>query len=984
MNIRSRRLPLLALFVAAGTVYGQYSILPARGSNQVAGINSLANPFVAYVTDSNGHAAPGVTVTFNANPNSGYFLLPSGTQTQSASATSDLQGLVEAPQFFTIGFAGQFLIQATSGNSTGQFILIVTQKIGTLLFASPANSCFLGETVTLQLTLNPNPGGGKVAFYDGTYLLGYGQVVAGVATLRTILPSAGTRHLVARYVGTPFTPYSSPAQITYNVQALPVKAFGPASWTTAATPSALVTADFNLDGKLDIAVASGNTVQFYWGNGDGTMRTGSSLVLTGASTITNLWAIDTNVDGYVDLVASDGVKAAYIAQNDGAGNFSLQYTSGTSAAPNPTLVFADFDRDGIVDFVNFGGVTYYGFVNDSWGAIGTPPSSFTLFPTIGPAIAADINDDGILDLIQANSGGVTFYQGTGSGRFVAGQSFSVPAQLLVADDINGDGFYKIASALPGGNTIAEIYDAPAGYAASTFILPAGGVNSLNWVDLNGDGILDLMVQTTLPGGSNQAYVLYGKTDGTLQNPVTMGSGGNVAAFADFNGDGIPDMVLGTSSTVSIQPGGSGGPLAVYNGTSNNTLPNGTLNVAYSTQITGAGGVRPYSFQITAGQQPNGLKLTVNRLGSGAYLAGTPTVAGNFTFTVTITDATSHSATANFSLAVINSPVNIPLQVMPGGVVGTSYQYSIVFTGGSAPFTFSYPGAAAIPGLSLNSNGTITGIPQQAGSYTIPVLVTDAANQTATQSITLFVTQTNPSAAGRNLGLFRAGRWYIDVNGDHLWTPGTDLSFIFGQQDDIPVLGDWTNTGVQRYGVFHNGTWWLDLNGDRTWTADQDIVFTFGQPGDYPIVGDWDNSGHQRIGVFRGGVWFLDMNGDHQFTPGVDVSFIFGQPGDIPIIGDWTNSGVQRIGVFRNGQWFMDINNDRNWTLPEDRLVSYGMIGDYPVIGDWDGSGITRIGVFRNGQWWLDMNNDYRWRLPDDQLVLFGQTGDVPVLKRAPF
>jgi hypothetical protein len=238
--------------------------------------------------------------------------------------------------------------------------------------------------------------------------------------------------------------------------------------------------------------------------------------------------------------------------------------------------------------------------------------------------------------------------------------------------------------------------------------------------------------------------------------------------------------------------------------------------------------------------------------------------------------------------------------------------------------------------------------------------------------------TGPPLPG-SLGVFRSGQWWLDGNGDFEWTGPPDRVFYLGQAADIPIMGDWTNSGVIRAGVFRNGQWWLDLNNDGMWDAVHDIVFSFGQTGDVPVIGDWDGTGVQRIGIFRNGQWWLDMNNDHVWDGVHDAVFFFGQTGDIPLVGDWDNTGSQRIGVFRSGQWWLDINGDHVWDAAHDTVFFYGQAGDLPVVGDWTHTGQTRIGVFRQSQWWLDMNGDHLWDGLHDLVTNFGITTDHPVV-----
>jgi protocatechuate 3,4-dioxygenase beta subunit len=150
-------------------------------------------------------------------------------------------------------------------------------------------------------------------------------------------------------------------------------------------------------------------------------------------------------------------------------------------------------------------------------------------------------------------------------------------------------------------------------------------------------------------------------------------------------------------------------------------------------------------------------------------------------------------------------------------------------------------------------------------------------------------QPEESSGERTMKLTSRGKLRSDV---------VDHVFQFGHQGDIPVVGDWTGSGVKTIGVFHDGTWLLDTNGDGHF-GPEDVMAHFGQKGDIPVVGDWDNSGRDSIGVFRNGKWILDKNHNFEEDPG-DETRQLGAAGDTPVVGDWSGSGHAEIGVYHNG------------------------------------------------------------------------------------
>ncbi len=235
----------------------------------------------------------------------------------------------------------------------------------------------------------------------------------------------------------------------------------------------------------------------------------------------------------------------------------------------------------------------------------------------------------------------------------------------------------------------------------------------------------------------------------------------------------------------------------------------------------------------------------------------------------------------------------------------------------------------------------------------------------------------------DVGVYRHGRWYIDLNGNGRWDQD-DLWAKLGRRDDLPVTGDWDGDGKHDIAIF--GRAWpgdprhiaaepglpadenakhgptknvppqaaeatmgiraMQLTSTGSMRSDLiDHVFLYGWGGDVPIAGDWIGEGQETIGIFRDGNWKLDVTGDGKYTD-EDRAFSMGQAGDKPVIGDFNGDTVVDLGVYRNGLWHIDTNNDGVLDA-RDRAFTFGADDDLPVVGDWDGDGVDDPGLYRD-------------------------------------
>jgi serine-aspartate repeat-containing protein C/D/E len=134
----------------------------------------------------------------------------------------------------------------------------------------------------------------------------------------------------------------------------------------------------------------------------------------------------------------------------------------------------------------------------------------------------------------------------------------------------------------------------------------------------------------------------------------------------------------------------------------------------------------------------------------------------------------------------------------------------------------------------------------------------------------------------------------------------------------------------------------------------DHTIQFGEEEALPIVGDWNGDGVTNIGLYRDGDWYLDMDGNGRFDDSdVLVEGLGGQAGDIPIVGDFNKDGIDDLGVFSNGSWALDLDGDHQLT-ERDAALTFGFAAGQenpledgtPVVGDFNGDGIDELAVFR--------------------------------------
>jgi large repetitive protein len=164
-----------------------------------------------------------------------------------------------------------------------------------------------------------------------------------------------------------------------------------------------------------------------------------------------------------------------------------------------------------------------------------------------------------------------------------------------------------------------------------------------------------------------------------------------------------------------------------------SLPSAGLGAPYSATLQTAGIDSNTTWTVASGALPAGLTLS-----SGGVISGTPTAAGAATFTVQASGVAKDFTgtridTKQFTLNVVALAARLS---RPAAEVGVPFRASLVGSGGQAPYTFSATGAPA--GLSVSSDGTISGRPTRAGTYTIAAHIVDRTGAASNLQVRLVV------------------------------------------------------------------------------------------------------------------------------------------------------------------------------------------------------------------------------------------------------
>jgi len=350
----------------------------------------------------------------------------------------------------------------------------------------------------------------------------------------------------------------------------------------------LAVADLNGDGKLDVVTIDFDmgTVAVFLGKGNGTFQPPQTY--SAGLAPRQVVVADVNNDGKPDLIVAElcydpqfcngvikGAVGVLLGNGDGTFQPMQTYPSGFATL---AVAVGDFNRDGNLDLIVANECDeptcsdYHGafvvLLGDGTGAF-REGQSYSTYAAFQDSIAvADVNGDGILDVLVAN-GYVNVLLGNGDGTFQPAQVYSSGSQggavSIAVADVNGDGKPDLVVAdsgekpVPPGAVSVLLGNGDGTFQpAQTFYTGGRVPTSVAVADVNGDGKLDLLVSNSErpkgKRGKGSVGVLLGNGDGTFQTPTVSNSGGyspQAIAIADLNGDLLPDVVVVNLGVVGV-------------------------------------------------------------------------------------------------------------------------------------------------------------------------------------------------------------------------------------------------------------------------------------------------------------------------------------------------------------------------------------------------------------------------------------------------
>ena len=254
-------------------------------------------------------------------------------------------------------------------------------------------------------------------------------------------------------------------------------------------------------------------------------------------------------------------------------------------------------------------------------------------------------------------------------------------------------------------------------------------SSVATTDPDGDTLIYSVNSGVLPGGLNLNQTT-GQLSGT---PVSSGVFNFIVRATDPGG-----LFAETSCQIAVDSQGGLVPPSL-----SGIYAPATVNSAYSSSLLVTDPNGGATVSLVGGALPPGLSLT-----NDSTVFGTPQQTGTYGFILKVEDSLGLSSVYDATVVVSQTVTRPTISgAFAAGVVGQNYASTpIVISPGGTP-TVTLESGALPPGLSLSRDGTVSGIPEQRGTYNFALRVTDPQGEFSVGSFTININEGQGSDFG---------------------------------------------------------------------------------------------------------------------------------------------------------------------------------------------------------------------------------------------
>jgi hypothetical protein len=513
-------------------------------------------------------------------------------------------------------------------------------------------------------------------------------------------------------------------------------------YAVGTNPFSLALEDFNGDGNTDLAVANlgdGSTtagsIGILLGNGDGTFQ--PQVTYAAGFNPGFVVVADFNGDGKADLAVASDVSAGSLCVLLGKGDGTFQAPLTYGGFFPSSIAVGDFNGDGKADLAmsnapSPGSLSVVAVLLGNGNGTFQPAVNYPNNANTPDFVAvADFNGDGKQDLAVGGSGGVSIVLGNGDGTFQSPVNYATSTQptSIAVSDFNGDGKPDLALAndnfTTGGSVTVLLGNGDGTFQAPTNYTAGANPFSVVVADFSGNGKADIAAANR---GSNNVSVLMGTAFAPTK--TSLASSPNPSTFGES-----------VTLTATVSPSTATGTVTFYKGAT--VLGMSALAGGTATFATAALSVGGHSLTASYGGDANDAPSTssaetqtVDKASSATALTSSPNPS-IFQQSVTLT-ATVTPATAGGTVTFYNGAKSLGTGTLSGGVATLAVT---TLSEGAQTLTAKYGGNG---NYTASKSSSIT----QTVLYPTATILTSSVNPSnLNQTVTYTATVTPSTATG---------------------------------------------------------------------------------------------------------------------------------------------------------------------------------------------------------------------------------------------